>query len=101
MTIYFNLKQMGTFLYNVDVWCNLVPNHLHCFGPFVLLFLKVDFSGGFDFPEGDTLITHRVTPLTSQSVAYSLLMTHFWIAQIAWIPRGIATKKVLVPGTSI
>lgn len=76
-----------------------MPNHLDCFGPF--LFLKVDFSSGFDFTEGDTLITHRVTPLTSQSVAYSLLMTHFWIAQIAWVPRGIGTKKVLVPGTSI
>lgn len=34
-------------------------------------------NGGFDFCEGASLMTHRVTPLTNQSVACSLLTKHF------------------------
>lgn len=34
-------------------------------------------NDGFDFCERDALMTHRVTPLTSQSVTFSLTTSHF------------------------
>lgn len=36
-------------------------------------------KGGFDFREGESLMTHQVTPQVSQFVACSLLTSHFWI----------------------
>uniref|UniRef100_A0A669F071 Uncharacterized protein n=1 Tax=Oreochromis niloticus TaxID=8128 RepID=A0A669F071_ORENI len=47
-------------------------------------------NGGFDFHERDTLKTHRVTLLTSQSVACSLLSSHFSTCSDrleAWVSR--------------
>lgn len=46
----------------------------------VATFLVVGFKkGGFDFPKGVALMTHRVKPLTGQSVGCSLLMLDVWI----------------------
>lgn len=44
-------------------------------------------NDGFDCCERDALMTHRGTPLTSQSVTFSLTTSHF------------STKNYLVPGT--
>lgn len=40
----------------------------------------------FEFCEGVTLMTHRVTPPTCQLAACSLLAWHFWIESARLVP---------------
>lgn len=57
--------------------------HVPDSGTIVLLFVQALPSlpgfknAGFDFRQGGTVVTHQVTPLTSQLVAYGLLTSHF------------------------
>lgn len=44
------------------------------------------WAAGFSFPKRLALMTHRMTHLTSQSVACGLLMSHFQIAQQQVVP---------------
>lgn len=50
-------------------------------------------NGCFDFHEGHALTTHQVMPLTSQSVAYHLLMSHFRIASERLEPQPNRYQK--------
>lgn len=57
---------------------------------FLQLFLSGFKNAGFDFREGDALMAQRVMPLISQSVACSLLTSHF---QITGNPSWVGTNR--------
>lgn len=62
---------------------------LHCFLQLFPSFQGIK-SGSFDLCEGDALMAHQMTTLISQSVACSLLMSHFGIP---WNPTGVGAKN--------
>lgn len=79
----------------------LLHQYLLCLTRFVLVLMCSHFShcqvfknGSFGFCEGDALMTYRVMPPTSQSVAWHHI---FESPRITWNPSWVGTERV--PGT--